>query len=243
MRRPLSVIAVALALLACGPSVVQSPPATSPLALASPTPTPTPTPTLTPTPTPSLPPTAPPEPPQSQLPEIEVPLDEIPTFPMPLLLDGTQGRPAMGSTGCPTIYYELPDDPYYRSGQYVPPTCPSVVITLGQPIEVAGGGELHFQAQAGWSMGAQVIRGTTVLWVVRGSPLEHAAPGVRMIDAGATGPNVELASGDGFNELDLYALGPPDAGDYLVTLEAQMGQLSREWRTSGLTYYWWIRVR
>jgi hypothetical protein len=241
MRRPLSVIAVALALLACGPSVVQSPPATSSLALASPTPTPTPT--LTPTPTPSLLPTAPPEPPQSQLPEVEVPLDEIPTFPMPLLLDGTQGRPAMGSTGCPTIYYELPNDPYYRSGQYVPPTCPSVVITLGQPIEVAGGGELHFQAQAGWSMGAQVIRGTTVLWVVRGSPLEHAAPGVRMIDAGATGPNVELASGDGFNELDLYALGPPDAGDYLVTLEAQMGQLSREWRTSGLTYYWWIRVR
>lgn len=242
MRRALPVLIVGFALVACaGPTLVTPSPAVSPSGSVAPTSTASPTrpsPTRTPTPEPTEDPfaTAPPAT------ELVVPLDEVPAFPTPLLVDGDADRPALGAGGCPTIYYEPQDDPYGRIAEYVSPTCPSVVVTLGQPIEITNGGELLFRAPPGWAMGAQVIRGTAALWVVGASPLESAAPGVRMIDAGA-GPAVELASDEGFSLLEVFASAPTDPGDYLAKLEAQMGQVDRTWRASGLTYYWWIRVR
>lgn len=175
--------------------------------------------------------------------ELVIPLDLAPAFPTPLLLSGRGEHPAIGSWGCPTVYYEPDDDPFGRLSSVALPDCLTADFPLVRQVTIAPGADITINAPAEWALGAQLLRegGVDALWTVSAAKVARVASGTRIRSADREAW-LELMSGTGFGLTEVASTGLHEPGDYLLSVEAQVGQRDRTWRIGGLRYIWWLRV-
>jgi hypothetical protein len=120
------------------------------------------------------------------------------------------------------------------------------VLSFAKPARATAGTRLLFTVPKGWGMGAQVVYETEPygpFWIIEANRLESPPGGVTPLADLAGDGWVEIARGEGFQLDALEALAPDAPGDYLVSVQTQVGQIARMWRTHGRTYHYWVRVR
>ncbi len=241
MRRVARLVAIAMLTSACAapaPSATPLPATLPPTPASAPALTASPSPVQTPDASASLAPTATPFeviPGESPAPTLEVDFDTAPTFPSPILVVGKTRTSAIGESGCPQVIYEPANDEFGRQIRTQEPCVTFPILASAKPVSVSAGYPLVFVPPEGWVLGAQVVFETDPFgpfWIIEAAPLAGTVGG---------GP-VEIGRGDGFRELEIDAQAPTEPGDYLVTVQAQVGQIPTKWRTFDRIYYYQIRV-
>jgi hypothetical protein len=251
MRRVVLLLAIAMLAIGCAapaPSAMPQPASPPPTAANTPALTTSPSPVQTPDATASLDPTATPTevfPGESEAPPLEVDFSTAPTFPSPILVVGKTRTSAIGESGCPTIIYEPADDVFGRQAGMQEPCGSFSVLTSAKPVSVSAGYPLVFRAPKDWVLSAQVVFATDPygpFWIIEATR-RAARPGGATPLAGIVGEGqVEIGRGEGLREDEIDAMAPTEPGEYLVTVQAQVGQVPTKWRTYDRTYYYWIRV-
>jgi hypothetical protein len=245
MRRSTLLLGIAALAAACAapipvPTVA---PILRPSAPAAATPTrtpiPTPAPTVRPLPTEAV------VVPDPAVPPLEVDWDAAPEFPSPVLVMGGTRVRAIGESGCPSVIFEPADDPMGRAAEMQGACTMNPVLSFTKAVRTIAGSGLAFEAPKGWALGAQVVSDAAPygpFWIIEADRLVSRTAGATALFDVRGGGWVELGRGDGFRLLTLDALAPDASGDYLVSVQAQIGQVSDEWRTLGRTYYYWVQV-
>jgi hypothetical protein len=250
MRRIVLLLAIALPTIACAaprPSATPQPASLPPTAASAPALTPSPSPVQTPDATANLAPTATPFeviPEESPAPTLEVDFDTAPTFPSPILVAGKTRTSAIGESGCPTIIYEPHDDEFGRMA-VVQSACIAPALAFAKPVQVSAGYPMVFRAPKGWVLGAGVAFATDPygpFWIIEAARLLARPAGTTLLAGVASGGSFEIGRGEGHRLDVIDALAPTDPGDYLVSVQSQVGQTPARWRTYDRTYYYWIRV-
>jgi hypothetical protein len=182
----------------------------------------------------------------SPTPTLEVDFDTAPTFPSPLLVVGKGSTSAIGESGCPHVIYEPADDEFGHQTGMQEPCVTFSVLRSAKPVSVSAGHPLVFRAPKGWVLGAQVVFAADPygpFWIIEATR-RAATPGDATPLAGIVGGDpVQIGRGEGFRLAEIDALAPTEPGEYLVTVQAQVGQTPPKWRTLDRTYFYWIRVR
>ena len=215
----------------------------APSAAAVATAVPTPTPTVAPVPTETV--VIPEETLGPSLRPLEVDWAAAPEFPSPILVVGSTRVRAIGESGCPTLIFEPADDPLDRAETMQVACVLDPVLPFTKAIRVIAGSDLVFEAPQGWRLGAQVASDAAPygpFWIIEANRLASRPAGPTALRA-VGGGGVELARGEGFRLDSVDALAPDAPGDYLVSVQAQVGQVPDGWRTLGRTYYYWVQIR
>ena len=237
MRRLLMPLAVALVVSACGAT-----PAPTPGPAASPTSAPSRAPATAPAAGPAAT-TWPTEPSVAFEPSSEpvvVNWDEAPAFPAPVLVADREKTNGIGRAGCPNLYHDA-----QGALSQIRSDCVDDDLTFVEPTAVVGGRDLVLRAPEGWRLSSQVVADTEPygpFWIVSARRLAATPSGSMAADEVKEDAWIELARGEGFRLPALDAVAPEARGDYLVSVEAQVGQADGPWRTEGLTFYYWVRV-
>jgi len=244
----LSVIAsLASACAAPAPSPTSQPaspdPVAAPLVPIS-SPSPVPTPAATATFAPAATPTAV-FPDESVAPQLDVDFNTAPSFPSPILVVGKTRTSAVGESGCPQIIYEPPDDEFGRQTGMQEACIARPALALAEPVQVNAGYPIVFGAPKGWTLGAQVVFSTDPagpFWIIEAARLSARLTGPTPLASVSSDGWVEIGRGAGFRIGEIQALAPVLSGDYVVSVQSQVGQTPPKWRTYDRTYYYWIRV-
>ena len=244
MRRAVVLIGIAALAAACAapaPSPTVEPRTSpSPSATATVAPTPSPTPFITPAvviPEESFGPALPP---------LEVDWTTAPKFPLPVLAAGATAVPAIGASGCASLMYEPASDEMGRSAESDGGCLVNPVLSFATAVRVGASSGLLVKAPKGWALGAQVVSNAAPygpFWIINSSRLPSPPSGATPLFEVHGAGWIELARGEGFRLDVLDALAPDAAGDYLVSVQAQVGKVPSEWRILGRTYYFWVQVR
>ena len=251
MRRVVLLLVIATFTVACAapvPSTTAQPASAPPTVATTPVPTPSSSPVQTPGATATIAPTVTPFeviPEESVAPTLEVDFSTAPTFPSPILVVGKTRTSAIGESGCPQVIYEPADDEFGRQAGTQQPCVTFPVLASAKPVSVSAGHPLVFRAPKGWGLGSQVVFSADPygpFWIIeatrQSAPPTGETPRVGVSVEGTT----EIGRGEGFRLPEIDALAPNDPGDYLVTVQAQVGQTPAKWRTFDRTYYYWIRI-